>query len=101
MSQHEIPLLRIVRMEFNPTLVPDFLNMFYETQPKIADMRGCLSVEIKQDIADSNVFYTLSHWRSEADLNAYRSSDLFIKTWSKTKAMFQGKPQAYSLVQPV
>jgi len=101
MSQPGIPLLRIVRMSFIPELVPEFLEMFYETQPKIASMEGCLSVEIMQDISQSNVYYTLSRWRSEADLNAYRSSGLFKITWTKTKAMFQDKPLVYSLIETI
>ena len=100
MSTAKIPLLRIVRMHFRPDVLPDFMVMFQETQPKIAEMPGCLSVELKQDIDQPHVVYTLSHWESEADLNAYRRSDLFVQTWAKTKAMFQEKPQAFSLVQP-
>ncbi len=79
MSTAKIPLLRIVRMHFRPDVLPDFMVMFQETQPKIAEMPGCLSVELKQDIAQPHVVYTLSHWESEADLNAYRRSDLFVQ----------------------
>jgi heme-degrading monooxygenase HmoA len=100
MSKDEVPLLRIVRMSFKPELLPDFLAMFQETQPKIAGMPGCLGVELKQDIAQKHVYYTLSHWRSETDLNAYRHSALFLETWAKTKAMFQDKPQAFSVINP-
>jgi heme-degrading monooxygenase HmoA len=101
MTHSELPLLRVVRMSFKPDLLPEFLAMFQETQPKIATMPGCLGVELKQDIAQAHVLYTLSHWRSESDLNAYRQSTLFLETWAKTKAMFQDKPQAFSLVNPI
>ena len=63
MSTAKIPLLRIVRMHFRPDVLPDFMGMFQETQPKIAEMPGCLSVELKQDIAQPHVVYTRSRFK--------------------------------------
>lgn len=101
MRTPDVPLLRIVRMSFQPDLLPEFLALFQETKPKIASMPGCICVELKHDIALPHVLYTLSHWQSEAHLNSYRHSALFVETWTKTKAMFQDKAQAYSLVNPI
>jgi autoinducer 2-degrading protein len=50
-----------------------------------------------RDKNESNVFYTVSHWNAEPDLNNYRNSEFFKETWSKTKSLFSEKPQAYSM----
>ncbi len=92
-------LLRIVRMSFKPELVSDFLAMFEQVKPKIEAMPGCSGVELKQDLHLAHVFYTLSHWESEAHLNSYRNSALFAKTWAETKARFNEAPQAFSLIE--
>jgi heme-degrading monooxygenase HmoA len=43
------------------------------------------------------VLFTYSLWESEADLNAYRHSELFEDTWKHTKALFADKPAAWSV----
>jgi quinol monooxygenase YgiN len=99
MSSTPSSLLRIVRMSFKPELVSDFLLMFQEVKPQIEAMPGCSGVELKQDLHLEHVFYTISHWESEAHLNSYRNSALFAKTWAETKARFNDAPQAFSLVE--
>jgi heme-degrading monooxygenase HmoA len=41
-------------------------------------------------------YFTYSWWGSESDLNAYRKSLTFGVLWPKTKALFSGKPQAWT-----
>jgi (4S)-4-hydroxy-5-phosphonooxypentane-2,3-dione isomerase len=90
-------LTRIVRMTFHPHLVNDFLAVFDASKSDISNQRGCLGLSLFVDAQSDNVLYTISHWASEADLEAYRNSDLFQTTWTKTKAFFQDKPLAFSL----
>ena len=91
-------LFRIVRMTFNPQKVSDFKSLFKKVQPKIQNFPGCQHVELCKDATESNVFYTFSKWDNEQALEAYRTSRLFEDTWMKTKALFEGKPMAYSLL---
>ena len=49
-----------------------------------------------KDINDVNVIFTYSWWDSEDDLNNYRNSELFKDVWSKTKILFNKKPEAWS-----
>lgn len=93
-------LIRIVKMEFEQTKVDSFLELFHSTRDKIANFEGCLGLDLLQAIDRKNVFFTYSKWKSEQHLENYRNSELFKQTWSKTKAMFSNKPEAWSLTQP-
>jgi autoinducer 2-degrading protein len=93
-------LIRIVRMEFTPEKVPDFLKIFEEVQPHIAGFPGCEGVKLKRDATHENVFYTHSIWINEPALEAYRKSPFFDGTWTKTKQLFCAKPMAFSLIDP-
>jgi len=54
-------------------------------------------LELWRDANTPNIFFTYSFWNSEDDLNAYRHSELFRKTWKETKALFSDKPEAWSV----
>ncbi len=90
-------ILRIVQMRFRADAVDDFLTLFEERKQLIRRFEGCEHLELWQDEQDEAVFFTYSHWQSEAHLNHYRFSELFKDTWTKTKALFAGKPQAWSV----
>ena len=92
-------LIRIVRMEFAPDKVDDIKKLFEEVKVKIAGFPGCYHVELCADATFPNVFYTYSKWQNEAALNAYRSSAFFDDTWTRTKALFSGRPLAYSMLE--
>jgi heme-degrading monooxygenase HmoA len=89
---------RIVRMSFEPDKLSDFLEIFYAAKPLIEQMNGCHSVVLFQEANKSNILYTESYWESENDLENYRNSALFQETWTKTKILFNDKPQAFSLI---
>lgn len=93
-------LIRVVRMEFEPSKVDAFLDIFHSSKDRILSSEGCQQVQLKKDPKQSNVYYTHSIWESEFHLNQYRESDFFGKTWNKTKKLFCAKPQAFSLVDP-
>mgnify|MGYP000058895001 CR=1 FL=1 len=92
-------LLRIVRMEFHADKLDDFRHLFDEVQSKISGFPGCQHVEMCTDPDLENVRYTFSKWDDQAALDAYRHSELFDETWRRTKVLFAGKPQAFSLIQ--
>ncbi len=88
---------RIVKMTFRPDSIQQFHQLFDEVRERIRDQPGCHSVELLQDVRQPQVMFTYSLWESEEDLNAYRQTDLFVHTWKRTKALFQGKAEAWSL----
>ena len=92
-------ITRIVRMSFEPESVEDFLKIFDQSKHLIRKMNGCQYLSIHQDHHFPNVFYTVSKWDSQNDLDIYRDSELFQKTWSATKTLFNAKPSAHSLVE--
>jgi len=88
---------RIVKMSFVPEKVEDFKAIFEKNWTLIKGFEGCAHVELLQDKLHPNVFFTFSLWKSEEHLNAYRDSELFGSVWGATKALFNDKPQAWSL----
>jgi len=84
-------------MSFEENKIEDFLKNFHQNKEKIRDFKGCLFLELYQEKDNPNVFFTYSYWDSEIYLNHYRKSELFIRVWAKTKAMFNAKPEAWSV----
>lgn len=87
---------RIVKLTFQPEDTAEFEEIFEQTKRRIRASEGCLRLELLRATADPNIYFTYSYWRSEADLNAYRKSELFGRTWKRTKALFAAKPEAWS-----
>ena len=90
-------IIRIVQMEFEEELVPDFLNIFAASRERIRSFPGCTHLQLLQGEADPCVFFTYSHWRGEEDLISYRNSDLFRGVWRNTRKLFRAAPKAWSL----
>jgi quinol monooxygenase YgiN len=90
-------ITRIVRMEFRPERVDDFLAQFDAIKDLIRAYPGVEHLELHRDTTQSNVFYTYSKWLDEEALETYRKSDLFKGAWSEVKPWFKDKPQAFSL----
>ena len=90
-------IIRIVKMTFKQEEVSSFVNVFYRNCEKIKSFKGCSAVKLLKDVNSDDVYFTYSHWNSEADLNNYRNSEFFKSVWIKTKALFSEKPEAWSL----
>ena len=84
-------------MSFEEDKIEDFKKIFETSKSKIKASPGCYHVELLQMENFPNIFFTLSVWENEDALNNYRSSSLFENTWKKTKALFNDKPQAWSV----
>ena len=89
-------IIRIVKMSFSPDKTEDFLKIFNRSKEKIASVDGIISLELVRDRDNKNIFFTISKWENEDFLEKYRKSELFQNTWSKTKILFNEKPQAWS-----
>lgn len=90
-------ITRIVRMEFHPEKAGDFVEIFNRSCQAIRSMPGCLYLSLHQEENQPGVFFTISRWNDPSDLENYRQSSLFKTTWEATKALFSGKPAAWSL----
>ena len=80
---------RIVKMEFEPEHINEFLHSFEQVKNKIRSFDGCLFLELYQDKNDPSVFFTYSRWENEKALESYRNSSLFKEVWGNTKPLFQ------------
>ena len=89
--------VRIVKMSFDPSRIEEFLENFNEKKENIRNFKGCRFLELYRDKQQDNIFFTYSYWEAETDLENYRQSDLFKGIWAKTKPMFNGKPEAWSV----
>lgn len=87
---------RIVKLTIREECCLDFTSLFNESKEVILNFRGCRYVECLQSTADNRIFFTYSHWDREEDLNRYRHSDTFRQIWSRTKALFDDAPEAWS-----
>lgn len=92
-------IIRIVKMTFQASLTEEFEALFNEVKEQIAGFEGCSYLALWKDEQDERVYFTHSHWEDAASLEAYRHSLLFKETWKKTRAMFEEKPQAWSVVK--
>ena len=84
-------------MTFKEDCIENFKSIFNSSKHLILAMEGCEHVELLQDVSNHKVFFTLSIWESSQHLDHYRHSELFEGVWSKTKVLFDDKPQAWSV----
>jgi len=89
-------ITRIVRMHFRPGESEAFLDIFNASKHKIRQFEGCQHLCLYNEAGLPDVFFTVSIWTSAAYLDAYRNSELFRATWTKTKDLFADKAQAWS-----
>lgn len=90
-------LVRIVKMSFETHNIETFLSIFEDSKHLIRGFEGCKFLELYRDKNQTNIFFTYSYWKSETDLENYRHSELFKAVWSKTKVLFNAKPEAWSV----
>jgi heme-degrading monooxygenase HmoA len=88
---------RIVKMNFKAEHISDFKTVFDASKHLIRAFEGCTHLELWQDAGDPQTFFTYSFWNAEGDLENYRHSELFKSVWSKTKVLFNDKPQAWTV----
>jgi len=89
--------IRIVKMKFEKENISSFKEVFEGSKDTIRNFEGCNFLELYQDKQDECIFFTYSHWEAEEYLETYRQSDFFRSVWAKTKVLFSGKPEAWSV----
>lgn len=90
-------ITRIVKLQFEPEKVADFLAFFDTIKHVVNEFPGCIGMKLYQDISDPTIIMTYSHWHRPEDLERYRTSPEFEKIWSTIKPWFQNKPEAWSV----
>jgi heme-degrading monooxygenase HmoA len=92
-------IIRVVKMTFMADQTERFIEIFNTSQRDIQSFQGCIDVKLLRSITDVNQFFTLSRWDEEKSLEAYRTSELFRKTWASVKPLFSEKAEAWSLCE--
>lgn len=90
-------VVRVVKMTFRPEAVERFQELFAGWGPRIRAFPGCRHLELLHQPDDPRVFFTYSHWDHPADLEAYRTSEVFAGVWPVVKALFAAPAQAWTL----
>jgi len=89
---------RIVLMELKPGNEAIFLDIFDQVKSEIRTQKGCMGIELlRSNMNEKTSLWTISSWQSEEDLETYRSSSLFQKTWASVKPLFSDKARAWTL----
>lgn len=88
---------RLVKLSISPESIEEFKRMFSERKDRISSFPGCRHLELWREASEGNIYFTYSHWESEADLEAYRHSEFFKETWQITKKMFSDRAEAWTL----
>jgi quinol monooxygenase YgiN len=86
-------------MHFTEAGVAEFLGIFNTNKEAIRHFQGCSHLELLKDVKDAYVYTTLSHWKDEQSLEAYRNSELFGAVWGSVKTLFAERTQAFSLTK--
>lgn len=85
-------------MSLSPETEGRFLDIFSTVRHEIRSQKGCLGLELLRSAENNHVYiWTISLWQSANDLETYRTSALFRKTWSEVKPLFTSKAQAWTL----
>jgi quinol monooxygenase YgiN len=90
-------IVRLVKMTFRPEEVGRFLDLFEGWRHRIIAFPGCEHLELLRGVDKEAVVFTYSVWRSEADLEAYRESEVFAGVWPVVKPMFAAPAQAWTV----
>ena len=90
-------MIRIVKMEFEPSEIETFLSYLHTIKEKVRAQEGSSHLELLQDLNTPNILFTYSIWEDESYLNKYRDSAFFKEVWSNTKKHFNAKPGAWSV----
>lgn len=90
-------MTRLVKLPIKQEKTHEFRHLFESIKETIKGFEGCIHLELFSENTNSGVHFTFSIWESENDLNKYRQSEFFKKTWATTKTLLADKPDAWSL----
>ena len=74
------------------------MDIFDQAKTEIRAQKGCMGLELlRSSTKEEMLIWTISLWQSTGDLESYRSSPLFQKTWAAVKPLFAAKTKAWTL----
>ena len=88
---------RIVKMTFQEEKVEEFQALFDKSKHLIRNFEGVQKLELYRDKQEDHIFFTYSIWSDTHSLEMYRRSELFKRVWTKTRALFKEKAEAWSV----
>lgn len=89
-------VIRLVELSIQKDKLPIAKKLLDDVAPKVRNSPGCTHLRILMDLHKTAHITTYSHWNSEADLNAYRKSDVFKNFWAQIKPLFAVSAKAWS-----
>lgn len=89
-------IIRLVCMRVKPEKMAEFQAIYASVCDRIRNFPGCTHLQLLLDTDGEGNLYTISHWRSVADLDTYRHSPFFRGVWERLKPLFRDKPWAQS-----
>ena len=89
-------VIRLVELSIQKDKLSIAKNILADVAPKVRNSPGCRHLRILMDLHNPSRITTYSHWNSEADLNAYRTSDVFKNFWTEIKPLFAVPAKAWS-----
>ena len=89
-------IIRIVELSIQKDKFSFAKKLLADVAPKVRSSPGCSHLRILLDVHNSQRITTYSHWNTEADLNAYRKSDIFINFWTDVKPLFAASARAWT-----
>lgn len=85
-------------MELKPGTEDSFLEIFILVKEEIRSQRGCMGLELLRSVnKGETILWTISLWQSVDELETYRASPLFQRTWAAVKPLFASKASAWTL----
>ncbi len=90
-------VVRVVKMTFRAEEVARFQELFEGWRHRIITFPGCRHLELLHDQNDPRVFFTYSEWNGPADLEAYRTSEVFAGVWPVVKKLFDAPAEAWTM----
>lgn len=90
-------ITRVVKLSLQPEFVEAFKEIFLHHRQHIAAFDGCLELNAYQDNQQPSLFFTISRWTSQANLDEYRFSPFFKQLWTTVKPMFAAPAEAHSM----
>jgi quinol monooxygenase YgiN len=94
-------ITRLVKMTFRPEEAARFLELFEGWRHRIIAFPGCEHLELLRDTGQPHIFFTYSVWRTAADLDAYRRSEVFGSVWPVVKRLFLEPAEAWTVERRV
>jgi quinol monooxygenase YgiN len=88
---------RLVLLVVKQESIADFEYYFSEIKNRVIGVKGCEHLELLKDTAKPHVYFTLSIWSCQEDLQAYLSSALFKQLWPEIKKHLAERAVVWSL----